>query len=523
MVLHHVLVLETLIQREIKKKRGKLYCAFVDFERAFDSINREKLWEKLRYKGVSAKIINLLRGMYRNVNVCIKCGDKEITKPIKSTVGVKQGCALSPNLFILYIDDLMERLKQRNMDALRIAGERVPGLLYADDLVICSSTIKGLQEALNELHAFCEDWLLTVNTAKTKVMAFKNGSVFAKDETWKYGGQEIERVKSFTYLGVKFSMNGKWHRQIKAAEIKGRVALKEISAMRARINEVPIKLTDTVFKSVVIPALSYGAEVWGFADACKSLERLETDYYKSTLRLARNVANAGVLREFGSTGLPMTLKLKALKFGYKIINGTNSLAKKCLLEEMTTESPVGWISSCKRLLEKIGLGDSWYEMCCGNYTAIERISQRLTDIERQEIMSETRDKTSLSLQVLHDLGWGRADYIDNLGGLARSGYAWLRMGGWKMRKIRSENGEGICVFCGEVEDWVHILLRCCATESWRIRWWGMGDFEGNDRNEFLGLRVLREKRKGIAEQVGLFIARVREIRERALKQWDESS
>ena len=68
----HIVVLDTLIKRAISVKRGKLYCAFVDFEKAFDSVDREKLWIRLLQIGVSTKIINLIRGMYKKLPFAYK-------------------------------------------------------------------------------------------------------------------------------------------------------------------------------------------------------------------------------------------------------------------------------------------------------------------------------------------------------------------------------------------------------------------------------------------------------------------
>jgi hypothetical protein len=63
--------------------------------------------------------------------------------------------------------------------------------MYADDTVIFSETIEGLQDILNKLSVYCDKWKLTVNIAKTKIVVFKNGRL-KTNECWSYRDQVIE-------------------------------------------------------------------------------------------------------------------------------------------------------------------------------------------------------------------------------------------------------------------------------------------------------------------------------------------
>ena len=516
--LDNVIVLDTLIKRAISIKRGKLYCAFVDFEKAFDSVDREKLWLKLSQLGVSTKIINLLRGMYRDVTFCIRCQESTVTEDLESKIGVRQGCTLSPVLFNLFINDIMDQLMEANVSKPTIAGKDLPGLLYADDLVICSKSVNGLQDALNRLEIYCRKNSLKVNVNKTKIIAFKNGTVYAKEEKWSYKGKELEKVKIFTYLGVKFAMNGRWCAQIKAARVKGLTALKEISRMRARIPDIPIKLCDEVFRGVVIPAMSYGAEVWALECASKILEQVETTYYKNALCLAQNVANVGVLKEFGEVGVAVKLQMQSVKYFLKKLEVGESLVTACLLEEVAKDTPLGVAARVKLLFEQTGFGESWANLRSGNVVDANCIESRLKDIAIQNVQATRQLKTSLSLQRLLEDRYIRENYIDTLGYKARSGLAWFRMGGWKIRKFKTETGEVTCVFCGDTEDWTHILMNCCATERWRLKWWGVGKFHGDaERNEILGIKILTDTRVEFREALGNFIWKVRGLRESELK------
>ncbi len=88
--------------------------------------------------------------------------------------GVRQGCNLSPTLFNIYINELAEALdRSGSIPGLALHDSEVKCLLYADDLVLLSPTAEGLQHSLALLEQYCEEWALTVNLDKTRVMVFQ--------------------------------------------------------------------------------------------------------------------------------------------------------------------------------------------------------------------------------------------------------------------------------------------------------------------------------------------------------------
>ncbi len=86
-------------------------------------------------------------------------------------------------------------------DAPSLSGVPIPLLLYADDLIILSTTAAGLQRQLDALQQFCRQTQLTVNLAKTKVVTL--GSK-ATCQAFMFNGNEVERVESYKYLGLNF-------------------------------------------------------------------------------------------------------------------------------------------------------------------------------------------------------------------------------------------------------------------------------------------------------------------------------
>lgn len=98
----HIFSLLCIIQKSMAQNKGKVYLAFVDYHKAFDSVDREKLWTCLGKKGLSHKMLQLIRKMYENVLCCVRAG-QDYTDVFESPIGVKQGCLLSPKLFCLFL------------------------------------------------------------------------------------------------------------------------------------------------------------------------------------------------------------------------------------------------------------------------------------------------------------------------------------------------------------------------------------------------------------------------------------
>ena len=128
----HLLVLKTLID-VYKMKRKRIFACFVDFRKAYDSVWREGLLFKLITNGCSKRFMRIMLSMYSSVNASVKL-HQGITPSFKSSVGVKQGCNLSPTLFNIFINDISD-LFDSSCAPVKFGITDMNCLLYADDLV----------------------------------------------------------------------------------------------------------------------------------------------------------------------------------------------------------------------------------------------------------------------------------------------------------------------------------------------------------------------------------------------------
>ena len=154
------------MSRMFKKKR--LYYCFVDYSKAFDTVNRAALWSKLLAKGIGGKLIKSIYSMYNNAKSCISISGKT-SGYFACKTGVRQGENLSPLLFLIFLSDLGDYLSTKYNGLLFINNNisdlsndinldtylKLYVLLYADDTVILAESPRELQLALYAMDQYC--------------------------------------------------------------------------------------------------------------------------------------------------------------------------------------------------------------------------------------------------------------------------------------------------------------------------------------------------------------------------------
>ena len=203
-----IFALHYIISKTLCKK-GRLYCCFVDYKKAFDSVDRKNLWYKLSKVGIRGKLVNVVKSMYENVKSCVTIEGLK-SEYFRSSLGLMQGEVLSPILFSLYVNDFEVEFIKNGCTPTELQNLHLFILLYADDMVLFSETVAGLQNMLDVLYDYTKQWNLEVNIQKTKIVIFRNGGQIKQNETWLYDGCQIEVLNQFTYLGIVLNYNGKF-------------------------------------------------------------------------------------------------------------------------------------------------------------------------------------------------------------------------------------------------------------------------------------------------------------------------
>ena len=152
---NNLFALTTLIDKQLQKNE-KLYCCFVDFSEAFDTVWRKGLVAKLKTFGICGKMFEIIENLYLNMNGHVTVGDSyQII--LKQNLGVKQGDPPSPFFFNVYMYELCSYPIEMEQDAPTINDIKILCLFWADYLVMISTTT-GMHFVLRGKNAVISNW-----------------------------------------------------------------------------------------------------------------------------------------------------------------------------------------------------------------------------------------------------------------------------------------------------------------------------------------------------------------------------
>lgn len=220
----------------MKIKKKKLYCVFVDFEKAFDNVWRRALWFKLLYNNIRGGMYNIILNMYSQIKSRIVY-ENEFSPFFNCENGVRQGENLSAVLFSIYLNDLHDFLNSSNVQGLPTISEmfetklnvflKLFAILYADDYVLLTESSEELQKQLNYFYIYCRRWNLKMNIEKSKILVFCRGRRIENVQL-RYDNRLLEVVTDFNYLGVTLSRSGSFKTAIQKLSEKATKAMYEV-------------------------------------------------------------------------------------------------------------------------------------------------------------------------------------------------------------------------------------------------------------------------------------------------------
>ena len=482
----HIFLLQTVIEKIVKKGKKKLFAVFIDFKKAYDTVDRNILIKRLKQIGINGIFLRNILAMYTKTNYCIKLKNG-YTRPINSNLGLKQGCPLSPMLFNLYIDD-MDNIFDDTCDPIDFQNEKLNHFLYADDLVILSLSQKGLQKGIDKVSEFSESKHLTISVQKSKTMIFNTSGKFIK-EHFTVNGKPLEPVQSFCYLGFDVKCSGIVTHALNILNDKGNKALRPLLMAIRRFN-IPLKTSIRLFHTFISPILQYNAENWTTLSNL-SLQRFETKsifsmtsdskidithrkLLKNILGVSRSCPNLAVYGEVGE--IPISLKSYRLTLNYwhRVTNLPDTvLAKKALLENI--ELRTNWIITIEKLINTLNVADK-----IGNYS-------KFKDAVKKSLENGFKEHWTYSL---NDPALGRLhfykkvktefkeeNYLSTLNFEQRRAITKLRCSDHSLeiekgRHKGLDRSKRVCPLCEDptIEDEEHFILHCKSYKHIRLKY-----------------------------------------------------
>ena len=230
-----------------------LELLFVDYQQAFDSVNREKLVEAMRTLEVPNKIIRLISMTLNRTTAKVKTAEGE-TDEFEIKMGVRQGDVISATLFNIMLEYVIRKLKLQGT----IVNRETQVIAYADDIIIISRSKKGLIETCRKLLHESKQVNLKVNESKTKYMKLqrRHKTTIKPLIIDKY---TFEEVKTFRYLGIELDNQNKKEIDIAAKQQAGNKAyFSNQSLLNSQNITRSTKLR--IYRTLIRPVIAYGGE-----------------------------------------------------------------------------------------------------------------------------------------------------------------------------------------------------------------------------------------------------------------------
>lgn len=247
----HLLVIKNLIEKCAEYNKP-LVLIFVDYEKAFDTINQQQMLEALTECRIDHRYTNIIKHIYKNATASVKIGDQQTNKfPIRR--GVRQGDTISPKLFTTLLE---YTCKRANLDekGININGETLSHLRFADDMVLIADRMDDAKILLDRLYHSSLEVGLRMNMAKTQIMT---NLVLSENIT--VAGNEIDQTTTYKYLGHEICIG----KDNQTTELNRRIRLTWVAF--GKLNHVfksdlPMCLKRKTFNQCILPVLTYGAE-----------------------------------------------------------------------------------------------------------------------------------------------------------------------------------------------------------------------------------------------------------------------
>lgn len=280
------------------------HMAFIDYHKAFDTVNRTQLWETLVLIGIPQHLIYAIKSMYGNTKIKIKMNNIISSESKIINQGVKQGCPMSPTLFNIYINNVIKTWEAELTTHFKIDNLPLNTLLYADDQIILANSEDNLQRAIYALFQVAKHYNLEISINKTKVMAFEGKNHIRSKIV--INNNSIEQVNAFNYLGCCLSYVNSRDVDTKLAKFQQLLGTIKLTLLKKVRPETILKF----YKVMAIPTLLYGSETWALTLA--QLRRIEA----AEMRLLRPLAgytlydhkrNADIRKELNITAITDTI------------------------------------------------------------------------------------------------------------------------------------------------------------------------------------------------------------------------
>ena len=247
--------LRILCERYLQHQQD-LFHVFVDFKKAFDRVWHAALWSTMKLYNINANLIKVTESLYSKATSAVYYNGS-VGEWFRTTVGVRQGCLLSPTLFNIFLERIMTDALENHEGSVSIGGRTITNLRFADDIDALTRKEDELVKLINHLDTTSTKYGMEISAEKTKLMT-KNIKGISLDV--RIGGQKLETAQSFKYLGSVVTDEGS------KQEILSRIGQTICALTKLKIiwkdKNIALSSKIRLMRSLVISIFLYACETW---------------------------------------------------------------------------------------------------------------------------------------------------------------------------------------------------------------------------------------------------------------------
>lgn len=263
----NIYIIRSIIERKIEEGE-ELYLTFIDLKAAFDTVDRSEIWRTLKELKVDKNLIGAIRSSYRTVMARVQL-EGQRSEMFEMKKGIKQGDSLSPLLFIIIMDKIIKRIKEKysHLDTVigykNLEAIKLNSLLYADDVVLISNTRGKMQKLVNAWTTEIENIKMEVNINKTKTMIVnEKQKEDQNNKDIKCKNKKLERVTTFEFLGSMITEDGKIDAELANRANKSSRIYYTMNKTILGHKDIDLEVKKKIYNMITLPTITYASESW---------------------------------------------------------------------------------------------------------------------------------------------------------------------------------------------------------------------------------------------------------------------
>ncbi|CAG9835898.1 unnamed protein product [Diabrotica balteata] len=271
-----VFIIKQITEKALEYNRPAFIC-LIDLKKAFDKVKLKDVIHLLYDREIPLNVIKTIENIYQNNNMEVRIDD-QLTDPIDMGNELRQRDSLSPTLFNLIMDEILNTINKER--GYKMENKEIRILCYADDAALIASNEDDLQRLTHRFNTRAKDFNMVISTQKTKTIVISKESIRCKLEI---DGVSIEQVMETNYLGITLSSYGDVEKEVKNQVQKANKIAGCLNNTIWRNPHINTDVKSRIYKATIRPIMTYTSETR--PDTSKTQQLLET----AEMRLLRRI------------------------------------------------------------------------------------------------------------------------------------------------------------------------------------------------------------------------------------------